>query len=1467
MSENIKKSAIPAAGYVYQTLQGLKVLCDWLDAPTRYSRVKFECDVEEDAPQGLDDIVIERSDGKLDLQQVKFTPDPSKHLLSWEWLLEKSGKTSKSRSMLRKWFDAYKKLESNRVGDISLITNRRPDAEIECCLVNGKISFSKLVEPNRTKVIIELGSVTNCEDFFNQLHVNHSDKGFEFLQYDVDAKLKVHGSVEGISALKYTAINWAIQKNFPIPDGWIELSEVRTILRASPVAPLPEDFIVPEGYEVPDETFHHNFLEKVINSRGDATVLTGPPGRGKSTYLSYLYDSLTDKGIPSVRHHYYLSTTERGRDRINSHAVEESIKGQLNLYHKDIFIKSNGLRSLIEECSEHFKMQDKPFVVIVDGLDHVWRMNAKDTQPLDDLFSQLLPCPDNMVLLVGTQPVDDTLLPTDLLVFAPKASWYTLPAMSENAVYSYLHKMISERALFANLGEQSHDTNQLKDAAMTLSKLTQGHPLNVIYATKELVQNGRKVFSWNVEQLSGDLSKDVEFYYASLWGNLSECLKDTLRLICAFPFFWPETAFSEITENQQTIQPEVKNLQHLLYVSEAGLNVFHESLAVFIKNTERYEERIFQLMPAVASWLEFKAPASLRVNWLWTVQAKLGNYQNLISGLTRDWILERLEEGYTESLFDILLSEALSLALDTAKFSDAYRLAHLKERMVGGIQYQMEPVDQARLTSFTLAITPDKSVVREAYAARHEADLLNLTALAQALYFLGNLFEAETCGRELLHRIRGISKFKNMLGSRSEREELIFITRVLAELNLIATESSTLAEFVNKNHSIIWTTRARVLSDNCDLDLLMSSIELVERPKSKELFSNECFRAAAIAGVCITDRDDFSKLTKTPLISTLEILLTNSYNSINMPMPVRWQQSYDYIVQRNGLSELIHYWFFSTVHLSLSMNLEGQSDFSYLPAPKFKNKEGLDSLLNELEKVAIRISHRWSQLNFVGFHELYEELGSVKLEFFREGHSHRVVKGDFKRALHRLACDIHLSSVMLFELDEPCLSEDALCKAMKCKWFDAPSFHEQYSRDLLVKMTDEAALVFVQRQRVLFESEPLEETSVHLLTPLQLCSIAVKHSLFSDARDLCTQTWELATGYSHRKDPTLSDAVSAIGYLSDYAPNAARQLLSQIAPQIHNVLDYTDGKGTRHVLETTDSLLAKLSPTALVAKYEDHTEVGDWWKADNSLRAYMKQGVKDGWPLEELIRTGLNSEIIQTLKSLSDEGDNASEELMSTLNGHYGWDVGIFQHQESDTKNLIFVDYEVSPTSFEPEQIDLLLENAPSGYEQRERFIQEWYDYWDKQNHRRRLLDVLDPMLLSESKYRLEFSHLFESAFRTKRIQSGKKAAWKYLVRAQISNGGWYWWQGEEKVLKRLDLVARYFPEKCDQFVTETTYAMYEMKRIAPNDAMTYFYLKQGRIDEAIDFTTAMVNSVLEDTRTLQLARPRWATETQLENS
>jgi hypothetical protein len=143
MPGNIKRTAISASGYLYQTLVGIRLLCDWLDDPALYQWIQFEADDQADA-RGLDDIVAQRSDRLLDLIQVKFTVDPfdSANSLSWAWLLERKG--TKGRSLLEKWSGAAFKVGFDRVGRVALMTNRRPDAEFALQLCGDKVDLSSL---------------------------------------------------------------------------------------------------------------------------------------------------------------------------------------------------------------------------------------------------------------------------------------------------------------------------------------------------------------------------------------------------------------------------------------------------------------------------------------------------------------------------------------------------------------------------------------------------------------------------------------------------------------------------------------------------------------------------------------------------------------------------------------------------------------------------------------------------------------------------------------------------------------------------------------------------------------------------------------------------------------------------------------------------------------------------------------------------------------------------------------------------------------------------------------------------------------------------------------------------------------------------------------------------------------------------------------------------------------------------
>jgi hypothetical protein len=324
-------------------------------------------------------------------------------------------------------------------------------------------------------------------------------------------------------------------------------------------------------------------------------------------------------------------------------------------------------------------------------------------------------------------------------------------------------------------------------------------------------------------------------------------------------------------------------------------------------------------------------------------------------------------------------------------------------------------------------------------------------------------------------------------------------------------------------------------------------------------------------------------------------------------------------------------------------------------------------------------------------------------------------------------------------------------------------------------------------------------------------------------------------------------------------------LLALIAPQVHHVLDYTDGKGTRHVLAAADRLLAKLKPSALVAKYVEHTHAGDWSQAENSLRAYVEQGVEEGWPLDALMRTGLHPEIHDVLERLAQDGSSSAAERLRVLREHAGSDLGVLQRADPPSSADESKPYTGDVTTFAPEQLDELLRSLSTSYRERTRLLRVWYQHWDKAGQGKRLISALDGLLVSEDGRRKDVLVLSDLAFETRRRLSGLTAAWKYLVHAHILNGAWSGFaENEEKTRNRLDLVVKHYPRRCDEFVTATTYGMFgdpEPPRVAPSGVMVYFYARQGRIAEAVSFAETMVRCVMEDTRTLPLERPRWAVE------
>ena len=580
MPHNIKNTAITASGYHYQTFVGIRLLCTWLDTPNLYDWVQFEADDQVQA-KGLDDIVAQRPDGLLELLQVKFTVDPyeAANALSWTWLFHRKGK---GKSLLEKWSGAAFTVGLDKLGKVALVTNRRPDAEFASQLREGKVALSNLPDALRKEIEKHAGGAQRAAQFFCRFEFEHSYAGYLQLERNVGAELESrHTDSLGRLNLFRQAFNWSTLKNSPAPNGRITLEVLRATISERQPRPLDQEFRIPTGYLPPDPVFAEGFIEEAASGAWDLRILWGSPGQGKSTFLSYLCGQMAERGLPIVRHHYFLDLQDAS-DRFNLKSVAHSLITQMRaigqLEREPAGREPEDLRKWLAACGSAQAAIGKRFFVVIDGLDHVWRENSAITAPLDSLFAYLLPLPENTSLILGTQRVDATQLPSRLSTYAEQEDWVELPRMRLSAVHAWLE---AQRAAGTfQLDSSSEVTVQVAGLAAAFERISQGHPLVLTYTFLAVTRSSILLTSERVNEYTPEPFGDARAYYRKLWNGLSWQAKDALHLMAVDEFIWPVGALRDcIGPDHEALEDEIG---HLLANVDAGLTAFHGSLYVFV---------------------------------------------------------------------------------------------------------------------------------------------------------------------------------------------------------------------------------------------------------------------------------------------------------------------------------------------------------------------------------------------------------------------------------------------------------------------------------------------------------------------------------------------------------------------------------------------------------------------------------------------------------------------------------------------------------------------------------------------------------------------------------------------------------------------------------------------------------------------------------------------------------------------
>lgn len=1446
----VKNSAIIYTGYDYQTLQGVKLLAEWLHNPTQYTRVAFEADTDSnDVPQGIDDVVCEQPDGVRDYWQVKFTPSPDKdeNRLTWDWLLKISGKTDRSRSILRKLYDAINAVSVEKVGNVILLTNKRPDRFMESCLHGSRVDFDQIDSTSQLEIIRQLGNKEAAVFLFSKLTVQHSDGDYLAIKRNIRAELIKFSDDTGVERLVERAREWAMFKNNPPEQGWIYLHHVREVLSSKRPEPIPEIFSIPDDYCLPESKFHNELLNQINLSNGEVITLTGKPGVGKSTYLSFLCQELEDQEIPLIRHHYFLSLGDRTEDRLSPRVVAESLLHQIDIFHKEPSANTSqpeNLRDALSTCATYYKGKGKPFVVLIDGLDHVWRDNAKNKKPLDEIFRQLLPITDNLVVLVGTQPVDDELLPHILLTYSPKNEWHWLPEMSGNSIYEFLKLHVESSRLFLNCHEtQIHE--EIQNSASALLEITKGYPLHVIYSSEYLAHHGLSLSSWQIEKLPPCSDGNITTYYSELWRNLNYRQKDILHLCSSFQFAWPRQAIGTVVKDNHECAPSVDAVAHMLSEGLCGIRPFHESLVVFVRNQEDHQERVNALLPSVCEWLSSSAPRYLKDNWLWSSLARCGDSSKLRQGVTRDWMLDKLIIGMPVKSCIRLLSEAETYAFQELGYAEAYRHRALKTRLINGPEFQTW--DSANLEMLSL-LSADEQSLNEILSGQNEYSPTKLSILAIVLWYRGPVDQAKLLSQKAIDRYRAKTKLLSSRYSQSNEDEATALIKagVLTD-SFNYDEIFEGGKFSNWPDGYVASVR-RACCIKKDIDLLLRAWRsLPSDSKHIGQIELDAIRLSILEGADITSRPEYDYFSSQQLSQFINIL------SKKILPNIRTHYFHDQSLKtlKVETTSSYHCWFFS----SLCVRLNAVGDYSWLPVSATLDRVDVSAHYDLLNKLVDLIADKLIAGNMLSFDAICAmfPLESVLDEIQWETRRADIV---LKRAWIEIAADCHLIT-RKSEISRNELKQSVGNGLFRTDWL------RLWYKDATLKLLDDDAaeqLIELEDNRQLNE---LEQTIENSNAYLELAQIAFQHDKLALFEKLLRKTWDFVLGYGHHKDLTIFDVLKSVEYLAESDPSSALEILKRISSIVFNISDFTDGDETRHAKRSMSTLLAKLNPQTAASVYEQELSDGEWYNAEETMSRLLERCDFSSSITKYLYLTGLHSSCYQLLREGVEKEESHAILIADEIENLLGIDVQNIPEEKQSPATEFDEKILLQPLDYPPEKFEELTELLKEKYNTSE-FWKAWYTYWCTQGKEADLLKVLIPQVSKFIDCFDDKRHLLDLLFFSVKKLNGKTKAFNLLVAAHKAMRGWlYWYERSENSLNRLRIIAEQYPKKIDEFIKLTTSQLNPWddqfgNLIIPDDKMVFLLSHGGRKDEALELTLEMVAVLEESVRNLQLSKPVW---------
>lgn len=1448
MSSDIKHTQLTRVGYTYQDYICVKLLIDWFHDPEKYQWVSIEgANAEKGDLKAIDDVVALDKDGNYSLLQVKFTIDSDRDdlKLDFDWLLKKK---DSGTSLIQKWErDVKAYSEKGRLAIAALKTNRKPDEEVVKCLQNNKINIDAIPKERLDEIVKQVGSYENAKDFFAEFIFDHSQPEIEDLRDHLFNKIVPnHATQEGWYQFLEAVQRWATHKNEPSPNGQITLSHLYELFDSGIGRSLSQFFEVPEGYAPPTGQFHAEMLQRA--GAIGCWVVSGLPGMGKSTYLSFLTTQLVNQKTPVIRHHYSLPT-QSIVDRTMYPNVARSLQHQMQIIYPELFsgreFDAEKLDEWLALASEHAKSFGSNLVVIIDGLDHVSREQKEITQ-LEHLVNRLLPFKEKICLIFGTQPVSDAHLPARLSAEIPKKDrWLNLPAMDLHSIKCWVESLSDSKRIALTIhGENKSEA--LIEVSEALLKASGGYPLHIFYSLQNLSLLGKSINKYEIEKLPACPDGDIRLYYEALWSSLSETARTVLLLIACVDFPWPDKkSIGSCFVNSLEFMEAFSKIQHLIEKRRSGVFPFHSSILVFLRERQDFKDSSRALLIKVRDWLEKDAPLYWRWGWRWIVEAHLGNSDFLMNGITREWLIESFCNGYPPLHIEHIISIAEKIALERGMFADLVRLRLLKIRLINGPEFQIQEYPQFMRCALSWS--------DEKYGLLWGAD--NLRVLDEKeLPVIGILFRGidsavgEDCFKEIMRRIEFYAK----VGGDSDGQKINSL--IDAAMDVLCDADSPSVDKIMRFMSRIRDKKPyftklfdRLIeagNGHVILDIPHSSLP----EEVADLFWSYFILACGAEKISVMDRPEHALIANCSLgVVTLRINgQTVSSGSLKLPEIDDKSES----ISVDTLYETFFVFLAQQLHETYDVRVPSVT-------PIHDVQSFIKKALEVLEYAAFHIANRLNSGVQIEAFEVHEVVFQSVLPRTR-GHDYQLTGAEFslEHALTKISSRIHLllgpsriKPITTPSMDT--LSNNPWWYAQGWLKFSATTIPAMIPKDFSSRLI-ESRIEELKKER--------NDTSTLANDSLDLARLALALGQKEAGGKCLVIVAQHTLGYGHRKDTTFSELFDAIQYCSDYGVGNVPNWLRRVAPFVNDIFDFSE-REIRHIPGWYLKLLAKHVPERLVDEFDYHLRNQDWSVLPEVLENFVAQCDLSCTADYALLRCLSSYECISALEDRA-KTDTRFLPLLEEQRDLLGGKPPPPREQYSTPTEEKVIEIEYS--KYPPENLDGLYQELNEGGRvfDADKFVNSWIDHWERDGKGLEVISAFEMLWGAHREFPYLMKRSLGEVFSLSHKLQGKKAAYSWAVRDIRTNNHWGRWSGSrsEESLKKY---AQIYSSEWEQLLTETTVGESIKLRgnewvVVPSCQLVSYLLAAGQSDLACQVTEVMLASLEAEISHLPITPLHW---------